>query len=390
MKSLFSKSSEQIEDYKRLHISAKIASYEVKNEETLLGDKYVIYSVNIYSYYKNWTVYKRYSDFEAIHKILQSRITHVQLAEFPPKRFFKNSESTIQERKTKLEDYLNFLFKNVSICSYSEILDFIEIDKELILLLMKNNTMIESKTTVAVKRYNSMKYNLMESSVKKARSVDNLNLIMNENYYSAFLDFKLQENNITNEKSANMLVVEEFLRNLELKFENKCNIIKTFEQFLKSKKSWPSFKREEINKLLFGETLNNSSRISTSSLASDSSTNSRTLLKGLLYHIGNIEQNVLGAETCLDFLTKLIDYEYNPDCEAYIYILKTAKVEALHSMRLSQHIRNNKFSIVNFAFRVIKAIVSEDKMLVNRLKKLINDEDVAEKFIKWLDTHQDV
>jgi hypothetical protein len=315
----------------------------------------------------------------------------VELPELPPKRLFKNSETTILERKIKLENYLNFLFKNVNICSYSEILDFIEIDKELLLLLMKGNTMIESKTSAAMKRYSSIKrMSLVEGSIKKAKSVDNLNLINNDNYYSAFLDFKLQDQNQTSEKSANMMVVEEFLRNLELKFENKYDLIKTFEQFLKGKKNWPNFKKEEISKLLFGETNVYSSNISNNSISSNISNNSKVYLKGLLFHIGNIEQNLLGAETCLEFLVKLIDYEYNPDCEAYIYILKTAKIEAIQSMRLPEHIRNNKYNIVNFAYRVIRSIVSEDKALVVKLRKLLIDEEICEKFLLWLETNQSV
>lgn len=392
MKKSFSNSQDHIEDNKRLHISARISSHEIKEEDSFLGDKYVIYKVNLSTFYKNWMVGKRYSDFETLHKALEGKIG--DLPEFPPKRYFKNSDSTIKERKTKLENYLNYLFKRVNICSFSEIMDFVEMDKDLLLLLMKSNTMIESKTSVAVKRYYSMKKNTFsDGSVKKAKSVDNLN-ICGENYYSSFLDFKRQEKNSTGEKSMNMMVVEEFLRNLDFKCENKCDVIKTFEQFLKNKKSWPNFRREEINKLLFGETPLYSSNISNNSLDSDENSTSsigsgKMYLKGLLYHIGNVEQNSLGAETCLEFLGKLIDYEYNPDCEAYIYILKTAKIEQLHSMRLNDHIRSGKFNIVKIAFRIIRAIVSEDRSMETKLRKLVNEQAIIGKFINWIEVERD-
>jgi hypothetical protein len=385
MKKSFSTTFEEINDYKRLHISAKISSHEMVNEETFMGDKYVLYTVSIFTFYKNWTLKKRYSNFVDLHKILQERISAIKLVDFPPKRLFKNSENVIQERKHKLEGYLNFLFKNVNICSYEEILNFIEIEKDLLLLLMKNNTMIENRTSVAMKRYYSLKTNL-DSGVKKARSVDSIFQPTKENYYSSFLQYKMQEENITNEKSANMMVVEEFLRNLEFKFESKCDIIKTFEQFLKSKKQWPNFKREEICKLFYGETLANSS---SDSLSSESSSLSRSYLKGLFFHIGNIEQNPLGAEACLEFLSKLIDYEFNPDCEAYIYLLKTSKIEHLQSLRLNDFILTNKTSTICICFRILKAIFSEDKKLAQNIKKIISSESVAEKFFLWLEQTRD-
>jgi len=314
------------------------------------------------------------------------------LPDFPPKRFFKNSDDTIKERKELFENYLNFLFRNVNICSHAEIIDFLEMEKELLTLLMKSNTMIESSSSTAIKRYYSMKKGSEISSnmVKKCRSVDDTNLNSlkaSDNYYSSFLEYKLNQEKTNSEKSANMLVVEEFLRNLEFKFENKYDIIKTFEQFLKSKKNWPSFKRDEISKLFYGDIITYSSNISANSLSSESSNASRTYLKGLMYHIGNIEQNNLGAQTCLEFLGKLIDYEFNPECEAYIFVLKTSKIEYLHSMKINEHIKNNKISIVTICYRLLKAIVNEDKSMESKLKKLVNDEEIIEKFLFWLENN---
>lgn len=386
MKRSFISNKQPIIDYKRLHISAKICSHEIINEDSFLGDKYVVYIVNIFTHYKEWSVRKRYSHFEDLHKILSEKIKGALDLDFPPKRIFKNSESTISERKEKLETYLNYLFRNVNICLHDEVLEFLEVEKELLALLMKNNTMIESKTSVAVKRYYSMKRNSLDSSQKKARSVDDT--YHAGNYYSSFLEFKLQDKSLNSEKSANMMVVEEFLRNLEFKFENKCEIIKTFEGFLKSKKNWPNFKREEISKLFYGETFMNNSHISGNSISSDNSNYSKNYIKGLFYHIGNIEQNILGAESCLEFLCKLIDYEYNPDCEAYIYMLKTSKVEHLHSLKLNEHFRSNKIYIVNFCNRILRAIVHEDKAITSKLKKLVNDEDIINKFVYWYENSQ--
>jgi len=385
MKNSFASTTQFISDYKKLHITAKIPTHEVNSENSILGNKFVVYVVHITTHYKNWIVKKRYSDFENLHqRLLSKSLINLEVVVFPPKRIFKNSETTIIERKEGFEAYLNFLFKNVNICSHEEILEFIDIDKELLTLLMKNHTMIESGTSAAMRIYYSMKKGSFADTMgKKSRSVGNFGL-KTENYYNSFLDYKLQDKNL-GEKSANMMVVEEFLRNLEYKFENKAEIIKTFEQFLKSKKSWPSFRKEEISKLFYGDVIQMGGL--SNSLSSDNSNNSRNFVKGLFYHIGNIEQNNFGAEHCLEFLGKLIDYEFNPECEAYIYMLKTSKIEYLHYLRLNEHIKSKKNFIVIICFRILKAILNEDKSIQVKLKRLIDDEDVSDKFLNWLDNN---
>jgi hypothetical protein len=388
MKRSFYSVHTNINQNKKLQISARMSSHEIINEETFLGNKYAIYNVNFYTNYKNWTAKKRYSDFEDFHRIIQNKIPDLILTEFPPKRLLKTSESTIQERKAKLEAYLNMLFNSVNICSYGEILEFIEFDKDLLFFIMKNNTMIESKTTTAVKRYYSLANGNSRDSFKRAKSYEIINgSSYDNNYYSSFLNYKLQNTTSKFEKSDNMLVIEEFLRNLEFKSENKYQIVKSFEQFLKGKKVWPYFKSGEINILFYGEKDMHPSNLSEESMLSENSNTYLNTLNGLLHHVGNIEQNILGAESCLEFLSKLIDYEFNPDCEAYIHVLKQSQVEFFNYVRLKDYAKSNKNYIVNIVFRIIRSIVNEDKCMRIKLKKLINDEEVCKKFIDWMNNN---
>jgi hypothetical protein len=361
-------------ELKKSQINAKIVNHEIIRDSSLLGVKYVLYTINIQTFYNTWAIKKRYSTFVDLHKVLSTKIRN--LPELPPKRLFSMSDETIKERKASLEGYLNYLFKNVNICLYTEILEFIEMEKDLLSLLMKGNTMIENTTAIAVKRNYSLKANI-KSEIKKPKSVDTIN---NDNYYSTFLDYKMEKT--SSQKSANMLVIEEFLRNLEFKSENKYDIIKTFESFLKSKKSWPSFKKDEIQKLFYGDIQNNTC----GSVSSDnSSLSNNRQVKGLMFHIGNIEQNSLGAERCLEFMGKLLDYEFNPECESYIFIMKTTKPDYLIMMRLGEHMRNPKANIVSICNRILKSALEGDKFMNNKLKKILNDEDLIERFIIWLE-----
>lgn len=373
--------SMSITEPKKTHISAKIISYEITTNPSMLGSNYVTYTVAIYTYYKTWQIRKRYSNFVDFHNSLLEKVDN--LPRIPPKKLFSLNEETIKERKVMFEDYLNFLFKNVNVCLVTEILEFIEMEKELLSLLMKNNSMIESSSSMAITRYFLRKSGIEEDNGKKARSVDDSNL--KANYYHSFLDYKLAESSQT-EKSVHMLVIEEFLRNLEFKSENKYDIVKTFEEFLKGKQQWPKFKREEIYKLFNGDYFQ--SGASLGSLSSENSSvgsNTKTYFKGLMYHIGNIEQNSLGAECCLEFLGKLIDYEFNPDCEVYIQILKSSKIDYLMSMKLNEHIKSKKNNLKNTCYRILRVALSEDKAVQSKLKKLLFDKDTSDRFLIWMD-----
>ena len=84
---------------KRIYINCRIEDFEIYNETKFLRSKHVNYIIEINTFYKNWTIKKRYSEFEDFHKILITKIS--DLSEFPQKRLFSASEDTITERKKK-------------------------------------------------------------------------------------------------------------------------------------------------------------------------------------------------------------------------------------------------------------------------------------------------
>lgn len=470
---------------KRVYINCRIENFEIYNESKFLRSKHVNYIIEINTFYKNWTIKKRYSEFEELNKILTTKISN--LPEFPQKRLFSASDDTISERKKKFENYLNHLFRNINICIYPEILEFIKLEKDLLNLFMINNSVLENTSNSAIKRNNILirsKSSADDNKIFKSKSYEGEKA---NNYFTSFLDYKLNGSGKRerNSKSANMLVIEEFLRNLQFKFENKIDIIKTFENFLKSKKNWPTFKLDELSKLFYGDldasnnnncgnncshrgkkskdkdksfskdlknannnnnnnkekdlfysnannnTCNNNNynankKYSNSDLikvnnnnlnntiisnfnsninySNNNNNNNNTKernnffkerekdkeykekdisLKGLIYHIGSLQENLLGAEACLEFLGKLINFEFNPECEAYIYMLKITKVDQLINMRLIDHINSGKNNLILTSFNILKAILADDRSSAIRLRKIINDDNVIERFLIW-------
>ena len=147
-------------------------------------------------------------------------------------------------------------------------------------------------------------------------------------------------------------------------------------------KKWPCFNKEEIAKLFTGEKTK-SSEVSLNNQSSTSDIQeSEKIIKGLMYHVGEIENNVLGAQACLDFLVKLLDYEYNPECELYRYVFKTRKIDFFLEMNLHEHAKSQNVNVVNSAFKIIKMLIDE-KISRKYIKMILKEESVIDKFIRW-------
>lgn len=378
---------------KLLPMKATIIATNLVRAQGFCGD-YIEYKIKIFCHYKTWFINKRFSDFENLNKILSKSIIH--LPPMPPKRLFKNSEETIAERKTMFNRYLKYLFHKVNIFQHEAILDFIKIDKKILQLVIKKQNMIsEEKGEKSLKSsfnkinmYVKSKGSLEQKQPKslEVQSTSNLfNKVMindeqeqedkgvKENYYSFFLEYKAKEKDETG-KPLTTLLIEEFLRNLAQKVENKSEIIRAFEIYMKKGKKFPNFSKLEIIELFIGET-----DFSTE----NTDENGKEYLRGLFYHIGDIESNLYGAQSCLMFLDKLLNYEFNPMCEIYRHVFKTRKIENFLEMRIEEHALSNNTHISNCAFNVIK-IIFDEKFNKALIKKIVKNEVVYSKFLQWI------
>lgn len=335
-------------------VTATITEHISKKEDKFPFSKYVVYRVDISTSVKSWSVWKRYTNFEELRERMSKHIFN--LPEFPEKKIFNNNKDTISERKLLLCNFLNYLLTKEKILFYSDIQEFIEIDKETIrILINKSNLEVTSNTLKnSVSNINDL---LVESSTKSNIS---------NNYYSEFFEYKLSE---PSPKTVYMQVIEEFLKNLEMKPQNKSSIIKTFEGFLKTKKAWPIVKTDEICKLYFGE------------IEKKEGKPSYYVLRGLLAHIGDIEENILGSEECLFLLVRLLESEFNPEFEKYLILLRQMKLEHLESMNLIMHLNNNKVKIKGAVIKLINKLYAEKS---SRIEKLLHDAGLLSAYEQYI------
>ena len=322
-------------------ITASIKDHLIQKQDAF--SEYVMYKLEINSNIKNWYIWKRYSDFKNLKDSISENHYIINLPSFPEKKLFNKSAETINLRKSLLTDFMNFLLGKMKIQQLKEVIDFISIDKETLNLIYRKAKLENTSST-----YTSGLLSKKQISIPSYEIVNTNN--NQENFYSSYLEYRLTENG---GKSAYMDVIDEFLRNLSEKPKNKSVIVKTFEAFFKSKK-WPQLKNEDISRLFFGDFDKN---------------NKVYKLSGLLYHIGTIKINILGAEACLVFLEKLLQSEFNQEYDKYISILKTMKREHLENMNLAGHLEGNKFTIKQSVFKIISCLYEKNNEKLDDILK---------------------
>ena len=401
---------------------------------------YIEYYLQVETDYVKWTLKKRYEEFYKFNTKLVELIPDIKHF-FPPKRLFKSSDSTVSERIKLFNKYLNYLFCNINIFLIDEVIDFIDLNKDIVRLFIKKYNMlrIEEDNNVLIsleKAYEKIKQKeelkMQKENIRNQRNnynnYNSINIINNEidNYYDAILDYELKRQNgfdwdENKEVTPNLIVIKEFLNNLSEKLENNTEILKNFEKFLIKGAKWIKLSSKEIktlyigdegtndileaSKLYLNQTTNLKKRISSDfkyhsfiefyDLNEDVSFNENeeeyyTLnydnkVNGLFYIIGNYNNNIILSIEVLDFLNKLIDTEYNPDAEIYIKIFKSCEIKDYKLLNLNKIIKNNVGGNKNNlkVMRLLKLIFN-DKSRDEFQRTLMEDDSVYKQYLNYL------
>ena len=364
------RNSLNINSQHKFKINAKVISTKLKINNGILSSNYILYIIKVNTPYKTWSIQKRYSDFENLNNSIPKYYEIDKL--IPPKRLFKTSDSTIQERKKKFNNYLYYLLNNFDVLKNKELIKFFKIDEEIIDLYLKNSSMISNE--YALKQNNflsqSFKKNNLSSSFK----------FNEDNYFILFEDFHASSEELKDKTQIGKLVIEEFLKNLETKIENMEQIVKTFLSYMRYNNKWKKLYKEEIIELFIGANIKknsiddniinysnqetqNSSLNSNSLFIIDNNEMNPSYVKGLFFHIGNYINNYLGSISCLNLLYDLLNIEKNPDAEYYIKIFRNCKIEYFELMYLNELSKIKNYSNEKICFNIIQIyfnIINDD------------------------------
>ena len=382
--SILSTESEQNE------ITALISTYSIKEDENKYFNKnYALYEIKFFTRYKTWTLYKRYSQFlELRDKLASKKIKN--LPKLPPKLYFSN-EQKLSERQLGLEDFLNDLFKNVNILRYPEIIEFIKCPKEIIDILSYNidylNMINMNSSSIINTTDNNLYYKGRVTISRNSSTSKNEN--DKNNFYCSLARMNLSndndkknvrtsEYNEEKEITHGGIVIQEFLRNLIDTPYNKTELLYQFEYFLLNRdneesKSNSSFKwyflsENEIKTFLNGFYSNIS----------------HTKINGFLYHCGNIINNKIASEQCLEFLKKLLNEDYNPQADLFLRVFKKCDINDIIQMELDKHIINNTNSVRIDAFMILYKYIENDKNYEDETKQILRNEKAEKMFLQWI------
>ena len=382
----------------QIEISALITSYTMVEDTIKLFKKnFALYEIKLYTPYKTWVIHKRYSDFVQLKKQLESKGVK-NIPKLPPKLIFTN-EQKLNERQLGLEEFINDLFRIVNIIKYPIIMDFIECPKEVYDIFTYNMDCLNLSNLKSSIISNSSNNN---SNYYNGRITTNCNNATNansddidkNNFYCSMAQFILKNNanednkyeignedSFEEEISPGTLVVQEFLRNLmDISF-NKTELLFQFEYFLKNKKNneknksnnWFYLETDEIEIFFNGFY----SRIS------------HTKVNGFLYHCGNIQNNKIGTQKCLEFLDKILSEDFNPQADTFLKIFRRCSLENIIQMELENHIIDNSNSNRINAFMILYKYIGCGKYMKNKMKRILMNPKAEELFLNWFE-NQDI
>jgi len=348
----------------RFNITCKITDSESCAESFIPFFKYIEYKITLKTNKKIWEIQKRFKDFDALHKKLSIKVKN--LPKLPQKTIFK-SEEILSDRKIKLQKYLTNLLRRDDVYNHDLIFDFIDLKKE-DYLLMKDNMDDESSSP----EHSPYKGPTRKSSIFAFKTVlesrNKEDTVINDNFYYSFLNYEDDEERKESQKvNAAKKLINDFLNDLNAtkKNNNKSLIIEKFQEeilFSNYKKKNLTFKNEDIYKLFFGD---------------------KALKKsGLLFHCGEIKRNLLGSETCVEFLNNLIDFEHNLESEQFINILRLGKLDIFKQMNLDFHLASRKPNLFASCCRIIKIILNDEKNIT--FENLLGDFGLIEKVNNYL------
>ena len=259
------------------------------------------------------------------------------------------------------------------------------------------------------------------------------------NYFKCYEEFKLFSGQYTSRSQVSFFIIKELLRNLKVHSSHIFEIINDFSAYIKLKNKWKKFNEKEITSLFIGinkdelfedyyqyilkeEELNN--KYSSSSSLSEKSTLSSTGhslnisnsasnidivnnkkisniendnikdekigkttncdLEGLLYYIGNFEQNHIGARSILLFINKIFERDFNPEVDLYIKLFKKIDIDYIKKMNICKFSSVNNCTNQKLCFNLLNNYVGgyTEKKQLKIMKEIKADPTFINKFLE--------
>jgi len=134
----------------------KVVAAEINAERR--SREYVVFNIRVNDDAYEWTVLRRFRNFEQLHKRLRN--AHGFSGSLPPKRYFFNNNSweLVEQRREQLDKYLHLILMDPVFCYTDEVFDFLNpwssayaLDTDVSLLNVVSNNLDNARHSVVQK-----------------------------------------------------------------------------------------------------------------------------------------------------------------------------------------------------------------------------------------------
>ena len=97
-------------------------------------------------------------------------------------------------------------------------------------------------------------------------------------------------------------------------------------------------------------------------------------VNGFLYHCGNIQNNKIGTQNCMEFLNKILSEDFNPQAETFLKIYRKCPFDNSNTNRIN-------------AFMILYKYVGSGRYIINKVKRILMCPKAEELFMNWYDNY---
>ncbi|CAD8068071.1 unnamed protein product [Paramecium sonneborni] len=306
-----------------------IKIFKEEDRESILKNHIVNYVIQIRTDYIDYTIPKRYSEFEKLYDSLP--ISQKDMPKFPEKKVIQtNSRKTIAKRQEMLEKFLQYLLQHLDHSLYL-FLDFLKIKEQ----FQKGGFDQNVKMHQFSKDENAL-FDLLDTNPKK-----------------------IQPNNQAEQ------MIFYYLQKLNESINERGKIFQKMEKYYFGK-------IQQITPLLLKVLL----------IGDDE----RELL-GIMHALSIQTNDMQSHISCINgfqFFRKILEYDYNPNAEQALKLLSEISIKQFRIMKIQSHICGQQKLCKSDSLMILHKYIQQNQLKNQMINYLLNDDEAIKEYESYV------
>ncbi|CAD8064158.1 unnamed protein product [Paramecium sonneborni] len=304
-----------------------IKIYKEEDRTSILKNHIVNYVIQIKTDYTDYTIPKRYSEFEKLYDS--------NMPKFPSKKVIQtNSRKTIAKRQEMLEKFLQYLIQNLDHSLYI-FLDFLKIKEQ----FLKGGFDQNVKMHQFSKDENALQ-DLLDTSPKK-----------------------IQPNNQAEQ------MIFHYLQKLNNQIDERGKIFQKMEKYYFGK-------IQQISPLLLKVLL-----------IGDDERELQGIMQALSIQNNDIQSHI----SCINgfqFFRKIFEFDYNPNAEQAIKLFSEISIKQFRTMKIQYHICGQQKLCKQDSLMILNKYIQQNQLKNEMINYLLNDDEAIREYENYVLTYK--